>query len=134
MSFKQTSKKVVPIFLSLMLISQTVFAQTKPIMGSTCEDALALLDAAALDAMKDPESYIIVIARLGDHERSPTLNQGRLKAVMERLTDKARNKVAGASGARIPGRGHLEIYVGGKLLYVLSYSRNGIIDCRGRWP
>ena len=131
MTSTQTRKIVFPIVLSLILINQTVSAQTKPVIGSTCEDALALLDTAALDAMKDPDSYIIVIARLGDRERSTALNQRRLKAVLERLNDKARNKVAGASGARVSGSGRVEIYVGGKLLYVLSYSRNGIIDCRG---
>lgn len=123
-------------FLILLLIGSNKFTHAQdnrwlnPTRPNNCEDALALLDTAAVDALTDVKSSIIVIARLGDREKSQKLNQRRLEAAVDRLKEKARNNVVGATGGRVQGLGRLELYVGGKLLYVIAYPRNGIIDCR----
>jgi len=83
-----------------------------------------------LEARKDKGSNIIVVARFGDGEKFQSLNQRRLKDVVSYLKTKAENKIVAASGERIKGYGRLEFYVSGKLLYVIAYPRQGIIDCR----
>lgn len=127
--------KVSLLILLLIGANQLARAQNEPWLNPTrpnkCEDALSLLDTAAVDAQTDVENSIIVIARLGDSEKSQKLNQRRLKAAAERLRDKARNNVVAAVGGRVKGYGRLELYVGGRLRYVIAYPRNGIIDCRG---
>ena len=105
-------------------------AQTKPTFGRNCEDALALIDNAAVDVMKQPDEYVIAIARLGNRETSRALNQRRLDDVMDRLTEKTRNRAVGASGQRIKGQGRVELYVRGKLSYVILFPTNRRIDCR----
>jgi hypothetical protein len=98
---------------------------------TNCETALMWLDAAMTEAQKDKEGYIIFVARLGDSEKSPALNQKRLRAAKDYIVERAANKIVTAYGERIKGHGRLEIYVGGKMLYFLTFPRNGQISCRG---
>ena len=109
----------------------TCSAQDKVWVGHNCEDALALLDNTALEARKDSQTSIIVIARLGPGERSRSLNGKRLTPVMDYLRSKAANPLVGASGERMKGYGRIEFYVAGKLFYVLAYRKNRLIDCGG---
>ena len=97
----------------------------------SCDDALARLDNAALDAREDSESYIIVLARLGDGEKLQSLNRRRLDSAIPHLESKAGNKIVAASGDRVRGYGRLELYVRGKLLYFIAFPRNRLIDCSG---
>ena len=122
------SVAVLVVFTLLCL--ERVVAQSKPFVGRNCESALALIDNAAVDALKEPNASIIVIARLGTHERSRRLNELRLKAVLKRFADKARNNIVGAIGSRTNGMGRVELYVNGELLYAIDYPKNGHIDCR----
>lgn len=103
-------------------------AQDKPIFGRNCEDALALIDMAIIDVMDPPDEYVIAIARLGNRETSRVLNQRRLDDVMDRLTRKTR--AVGGLGDRINGQGRVELYVRGKLSYVILFPKNRRIDCR----
>jgi hypothetical protein len=107
-----------------------LFAQTKPTTGVNCEDALALIDTAAVEVMNKPDENVIAIARLGDRELSRRLNQQRLNDVMARLFEKTRNHAVGATGRRVNGQGRVELYVHGKLAYVILFPTNRRIDCR----
>ena len=137
MRYRKALKTILLIWLLLLwlasvtpgLIAQSRMTaiQAEP---NNCEDALAILDYTALEARKNNESYMIVIARLGRGERSQTLSHRRLKAAMDNLSRKVNNKIVAAYGERVNAYGRLEFYVGGKLLYVLVYPKNGIIDCR----
>ncbi len=128
--------KLSAIFLTVLTFlalrgRETLFAQDKPVVGHNCEDSLALLDEVALEARKDKLATIIVIARLGTGEKVASLNAKRLGQVMDYLRRKAANTVVSASGGRAKGYGRIELFVAGKLLYVLAYPRNRLIDCRG---
>jgi hypothetical protein len=114
-----------------LVTGENILEQGKPAIGRDCEGALTMIDTAAVDAMNNPEAYVIAIARLGNRETSRVLNQQRLTDVMYRLNEKTRNRAVGASGRRFNGPGRVELYVNGRLLYVIEYSRNRRIDCRG---
>jgi hypothetical protein len=107
-----------------------VFPQERPITGGSCEDALALIDAAALGVLNQANENVIAIARLGDRESSSRLNQLRLNEVMDRLSDKTSNHAVGGTGQRIRGKGRVELYVHGKLAYIILFPTNRRIDCR----
>jgi hypothetical protein len=114
------------------VVSHPVFAQAdEPARPNVCEDALALLETAAVDARKDKVGYIIVVARLGNGEKSQSLNQKRLKSALPYLESRAGNKVVAASGEKVSGYGRLELYVSGRLLYVIAFPKNRLIDCSG---
>ena len=102
-----------------------------PTRAHNCEDGLLILDMTLIEGQKDKESQFIVIAHLGDSERSQRLNQKRLRDVMSYFKQKGESRVVLASGGRVKGLGRLELYVSGKLLYVLAFPKNGHIDCRG---
>jgi hypothetical protein len=101
--------------------------QAKP---DNCEVALLYLDNSTLEAGKDSESHIIAIARLGDGERSVRLDRRRLEFVRDYLLNqRGWNNIVTASGERVKGYGRVELYVSGKLLYVLQYPKRGVISC-----
>ena len=90
------------------------------------------LDMSASEAGKDEEGYVIAIARLGNGERSPELNRRRLWFARDYLINRRGwNRVVIASGERVKGLGRVELYVGGKLLYVLLHPKRGYISCGG---
>ena len=121
---------VLLILMVVLLAARGAPAQDKPIFGRNCEDALAYIDHAAIDVMNQPDEYVIAIARLGNRETSRVLNQRRLGDVMDRLTDKTSNRAVGGLGQRINGQGRVELYVRGKLSYVILFPTNRRIDCR----
>jgi len=124
------SAKLSVLIVVLLLAAREPLAQTKPTFGGNCEDALALIDTAAVDIMNQPDEYVIAIARLGERESSGRLNQRRLNDVMDRLSNKTRNHAVGAIGQRIKGKGRVELYVHGKLTYIILFPTNRRIDCR----
>ena len=138
MNISNNHKAAFTFWLLIVLfcyLSPTVVAQNKvvdvPITPNNCEDALAILDMTVIEGQKEKQSHYIVIARLGDGERAQRLNQRRLRAVMSYFRNKGESRVILASGERVKGLGRIELYVGGKLLYVIAYPKKGFIDCRG---
>ena len=96
----------------------------------SCEIAMLYLDNASSEAGKVSEGHIIAVARLGDAEQSVRLNRRRLGFVRNYLINRRGwNKIVTAVGERVKGYGRVELYVGGKLLYVLRYPRRGLISC-----
>lgn len=96
--------------------------ETKP---TNCEFHIATLDAAHDQAGKD--GLVIVIARLGDGEQRVDLNHRRLHNVRTYLVEFDRRSpqtIITAEGERVKGYGRVELYVGGKLFYVLMIRPN----------
>jgi hypothetical protein len=118
----------------LICVSPALAAQDK-VRGNqakpdSCEVAMLYLDNSASEAGKDSEGHIIAVARLGDDEQSARLNRQRLEFVGNYLINgRGWNKIVIAVGERVRGKGRVELYVGGKLLYVLRYPRRGLISC-----
>ena len=101
---------------------RTPQVEAKP---TNCEFHVATLDAANDQAGKD--GLVIVIARLGDGERRYDLNRRRLHNVRTYLVEFDRRSpqtIITAEGERISGYGRVELYVGGKLFYVLMIRPN----------
>jgi len=98
---------------------------TRPV---NCEDVTAYVETAMVMAQEAGEdSYLIIITRLGDGERSRKLSLDRVhtvKAFMRRW----RGKSVVAEGDRVKGYGRLEIYVGGKQVFILPLGRNAQVD------
>jgi hypothetical protein len=96
---------------------------------ATCESAAATLDFAVIETKKTPDTYLIIVARLGKDEPS-NLNRGRLAVteeyVLRRGTDF--NYVV-AAGERTSGLGRLELYVNGRLHSILPYEKNARSHC-----
>jgi hypothetical protein len=102
--------------------SAPIGMEAKP---TNCEFHVATLDAAHDQAGKD--GLVIVIARLGDGERRDDLNRRRLHNVRTYLKDfdhRSPHTIITAEGERVSGYGRVELYVGGKLFYVLMIRSN----------
>jgi hypothetical protein len=122
--------------ICLLCVTPSLVAQgekvSKRIKPNTCEEAMLFLDMAAIEAGKDKDGYIILIARLGDGERSRAISRRRLEMAKDYLINlRGWNRIVLASGERVKGRGSLELFVNGKLLYVLLYPKNQNISCAG---
>lgn len=102
--------------------SAPIKMETKP---TNCEFHIATLDAAHDQAGAD--GLVIVIARLGDGEDRQDLIPRRLHNVRTYLVEFARRSPATiitAEAERVKGYGRVELYVGGKLFYVLMIRPN----------
>lgn len=97
--------------------------ETKP---TNCERHILILEGAHHAAGKD--GLIILIARLGDGENRQDLNRRRLHNARTYLSEylnlRAPETIVTAEGERVKGYGRIEIYVGGKLYYVLALKRD----------
>ncbi len=95
-----------------------------------CETALLALDDAIIKVREMKDTYLIIIARSGEAEKSSRLNDIRLnvieKSYLKRFPDV---KYVTATGKRAKGFGQIEIYVGGKQLYVLPIKNNAKTFC-----
>ena len=104
--------------------------ETKP---TNCEFHIATLDAAHDQAGRD--GLLIVIARLGDGEQHrQDLNRRRLHNVRTYLLEFAHRSpgtIITAEGERVKGYGRVELYVGGKLFYVLMIRPNADLAVGG---
>ena len=92
---------------------------------TNCEFHIATLDAAHHEAGRD--GLVIVIVRLGDGEHRQDLNRRRLHNVKTYLVEFSHRPPATiitAVGERVKGYGRVELYVGGKLFYVLMIRSN----------
>jgi hypothetical protein len=110
--------------------SKPAEAYSSPTSPVNCEDVTAYVETAMVMAQEAGEdSHLIIIARLGDGERSRKLNLDRVntvKAFMRRW----RGRSVVAEGGRVKGFGRLEIYVGGKQVFILPLRRNAKVDFR----
>ena len=93
--------------------------------GNSCEENIANLDSAHSEAGAD--ELIIMIARLGNSERSRRLTQRRLhnaRTYLERFAHRAKTTVITAEGERATGLGQIEVYVKGRLFVTLETGRS----------
>jgi hypothetical protein len=91
---------------------------------ASCESAAAVMDFAVIDTRKLPDTYLIIVARLGKRERS-NLNQIRLANAEEYVLRRGSDlKYVLAVGQRTSGLGRLELYVGGRLYQIMPYEKN----------
>lgn len=88
-----------------------------------CEVFLLYLEDALMRVQTAPNSYLIIIARLGDGENSGRLNTYRLKLLDNYLSRWRPVKYITAEGKKVKGYGRIEIYVGGKLLYEVPFKK-----------
>ena len=91
---------------------------------NNCESNKSLWDSIAIDSGGD---IIILIARLGDGERSRAFNYRRLHNIYTYLTyirEIPKEKIVKAEGERVQGRGRVEVYLRGKLHGVFTVGRN----------
>ena len=107
------------------IIAQTATSPEEFVnIGNSCESNIARLDTVDSEAGED--RLIIVIARLGNGERSRSFNHRRLhnlRTYLRVVRGRAAESIVTAEGARARGRGRLEIYVGGRLIDVLGVGR-----------
>lgn len=97
----------------------------------TCESFASLLENAAVEWLKQENTYFIVIVRLGDRER-PHLAKSRLTSIRKYLQRYNSKLILTAEGERTKHLGRVELYVGGKLQTVISINRNSPTVCVGR--
>jgi hypothetical protein len=91
-----------------------------------------VLDNALTKQLKNPNSYIIVIARMGTTEVKTDLNQSRLKYVKGYLKSKnPQSKFICAEAERINEKGGLEIYVDGEMFGKVGIGKNEKRYCLG---
>ena len=101
-----------------------------PILGTAkkYEDAKARLDMLRNEV--GGEGVIILVARLGDGEKSRKVNRERLYNVWSYLHHAGQfpeSRIVKAEGERARGRGRVDLYAKGKLMLVLTGRRNGDI-------
>ena len=75
-----------------------------------------------------PDSLVIVVARLGDHEKSAKLNLRRLQDVKSYLVGawkRSAKTLVLTQGERVSGFGRVEFYIGGRLFDRIVLRRNG---------
>jgi hypothetical protein len=103
----------------------TRYTQTDP-KPTNCENHIAVLEAAHHDAGKD--GLIVIIARQGTGENRRDLSRRRQYNARAYLTDylrlRAPETIVTAAGEPVKGYGRIELYVGGKLYYVLALNHN----------
>ncbi|MCA1618000.1 MAG: hypothetical protein LC795_01520 [Acidobacteria bacterium] len=112
------------------------FANAKP---GRCEYRTAILDG--IHQKTPADETITVIARLGDGETRTNLSWRRLHNVRvywtQYLYKEHRRKpetIILAEGERVKGLGHLEFYVGGKLVEVMKVARTADLSIGSCYP
>ena len=99
---------------------------------TNCETASLVRDETIGAWREAPTANIILVARLGQGERSPSLGRRRLAAWVGRLRDWGADRLVTAVGERTTGLGRVEIYVSGRLFFTILFKRNAaIVDCSG---
>lgn len=93
-----------------------------------CEIAGRYIDDAVMRAVREKGTHLIVIIRPGAGESSPRLNRMRVAQVTAYMEYIRLSNYAIATGEKARGDAHLEIYVGGKLLYTLPIRKNQGLD------
>ncbi len=130
-------KKYICLTIAMLVIvsaTANLSAQQKSLFDSpkqplTCEENISYIANALTEGLKsDDLLYVIVIARLGDGERSKKLNTSRLQQVNRHLKMLRVKNVVTAKAERKKGLGQLEFYIAGNLLLTLPVDRNDKMD------
>lgn len=126
------------IILAFCIIGQTGYANPKGGIRCenenyqprvNCEDLLLQLEQAVKQVQQNPDSYLILIARLGDREYSSKLNRTRLKPFATYLNRFNGLNLVMAEGTKVKGNGRVELYVGGRLTKVWLVKTNSQFHC-----
>ena len=99
-----------------------------------CEVASRYMDDAIARASQTKESYLIVVIRPGLRETGLKLNSMRLMQVRGYLDYTRFQQHVVSIGERTGGTGRVEVYVEGKLLYIIPLGKNRGLDlqsCNG---
>ena len=134
--------QIVNLVLALFLIVTSAFAQqqvsaeAEDVKPLTSEFNILRLEAVAKIAKEATAEgrKIIVLARLGNGERSRQLNRRRLYNVqtfLMRNQEISAENIVVAEGEKTQGYGRVEIYVGGRLAMTLTVPKNEdfMVDC-----
>jgi hypothetical protein len=104
-----------------------------------CADRQAVIDVISQKTPAD--ELIIVIARAGTGDVRTNLNRRRLHNVrvfwtefLEQFGRRKPETIVLAEGERVKGYGHLEFYVGGKLVGVVKVARNADLSIGSCYP
>jgi hypothetical protein len=113
-------------FLLLIIVSGNSDAQVKEVLGPySCESNIQMLNT--LHQMAGEKGFVIVIARLGDGERSREFNRRRLhnvRAYLELEWKRDPKTIVLGEGERVRGYGRVEIYVLGGFSQALTVRTN----------
>ena len=101
----------------------------RPQEPTNCEEALLYLEDSLTRVSEIKDSYLIVIARLGEGEKIRRLNRTRLLAIESYVKRMSNFKYVLAEGSSVKGRGKIEIYVGGYLFRELYMKKDAITSC-----
>ena len=123
-------RTLVATSLILLLVTVSQAQQRRELEQPTrCDSAASFLDFAVIDTKAAPNTYLVILARLGKGEPS-RLNRIRLvnaeEYVLRRGTDL---KYLLATGNRTNGLGRLELYVAGRLHRVMPFEKNAKGHC-----
>jgi hypothetical protein len=144
-------KKVLALFCGAWLSCPATLAQNPPASPSEvaykathsapveCEYRTGVIER--IRAIKPADESITVVARVGEGDTRPNLNQRRLHNVraylMEWWPEGFRRKpgtVILAEGGKVEGYGCLEFYVGGKLVETMQVVPNGDVTFDSCYP
>jgi hypothetical protein len=95
--------------------------QSSLISVNNCEANISVLYDASRSANQD--TVLLAVGRLGDGEYHRGLNRRRLhnvKLYWKEFCGQSPDKIIIAEGERITGKGRVEIYINGKLLYTIK--------------
>jgi hypothetical protein len=109
------------------------FANQPDPQTADCEQALSAMDKAILEVTEaqDAANVIIVISRLGKKETNFKLHSTRIDFVEKHLGRQKEIPIITAIGNRTNGIGQVEIYVKGKLFWVLGIEKDKRHFCAG---
>lgn len=118
------------LILFLAVLAPTAFGQRSSDIiisdESDCERIASYLDMVMTEISDYPGSSVILIARLGDGEKSRKYNERRLivvKTGINRLGRYPAEKIITTQGERVQGKGQVEVYLGGRLFAVFKAGR-----------
>jgi hypothetical protein len=90
-----------------------------------CDTAASYLDHAVIDTRKLEGTHLIIIGRLGRGEKSGRLDRIRLSNVEEYVRRRGSGlKFVLAQGSKVEGLGRMEVYLAGRLLYIMPFETN----------
>lgn len=142
----RSQKQTILLVLWILFAIAGVSAQTKGLTTIErpfeCEDNEAHLGQIAIltSANNQPDEVLIVIARLGNNEKSSEISRRRLYNAREYIFHAVptirKNKIVIALGEKTTGLGRVEFYFDGKIIDFLPVGKNKnlCVDCCENHP